>query len=93
MLSTTDRVTERGQILVYGAHHAVSDLQSLLLVAGEIDAELSGDALDDTIANRDIHLLIEAQQTGGQTGGSDGQVNGPADADDTEKIIAAYLAS
>ena len=73
---------ERGQILVYGAHHAVSDLQSLLLVAGEIDAELSGDALDDTIANRDIHLLIEAQQTGGQTGGSDGQVNGPADADD-----------
>lgn len=54
---------ERGQILVYGAHHAVSDLQSLLLVAGEIDAELSGAMLDDTVTNRDIGLLIEAQQT------------------------------
>ncbi|MFE6622429.1 SDR family NAD(P)-dependent oxidoreductase [Streptomyces sp. NPDC057740] len=70
----------RGQILVYGAHHAVSDLQSLLLVASEIDAELSGDALDDSVANRDIRLLIEAQQTGGQTGGqSGGQIGGPAD--------------
>lgn len=58
---------ERGQILVYGAHHAVSDLQSLLLVAGEIDAELSGTALDGTVSNRDIALLIEAQQAvGGQ---------------------------
>ncbi|MGI5372875.1 HAD-IIIC family phosphatase [Streptomyces sp. CA-251387] len=54
---------ERGQLLVYGAHHAVSDLQSLLLVAGEIDAELSGHALGDTVTNRDIALLIEAQQT------------------------------
>lgn len=70
---------DRGQILVYGAHHAVSDLQSLLLVAAEIDTELSGHALGDTVANRDIQLLIEAQQTGGQ---ADGQVNGTAGADD-----------
>ncbi|MEU6770645.1 SDR family NAD(P)-dependent oxidoreductase [Streptomyces sp. NPDC046759] len=53
-----------GQILVFGAHHAVSDLQSLLLVAGEIDAELSGTPLDDAVTNRDIALLIEAQQGG-----------------------------
>ncbi|KUO05624.1 type I polyketide synthase [Streptomyces caeruleatus] len=74
---------ERGQILVYGAHHAVSDLQSLLLVAAEIDAELSGDALDDTVTNRDVRLLIEAQQTGGRTGGQvEGQVDGSARADE-----------
>ncbi|MFJ9963659.1 SDR family NAD(P)-dependent oxidoreductase [Streptomyces avermitilis] len=53
----------RGQILVFGAHHAVSDLQSLLLVAGEIDAELSGTSLGDTVTNRDIDLLIQAQRT------------------------------
>jgi FkbH-like protein len=54
----------QGQTLVFGAHHAVSDLQSLLLVAGEIDAELSGTELGDTVTNRDIDLLIEAQRTG-----------------------------
>ncbi|GAA5033870.1 hypothetical protein GCM10023335_77960 [Streptomyces siamensis] len=54
-----------GQILVFGAHHAVSDLQSLLLVAGEIDAELSGTPLGNDVTNRDIDLLIEAQQPGG----------------------------
>ncbi|MFI9568126.1 SDR family NAD(P)-dependent oxidoreductase [Streptomyces rishiriensis] len=59
-----DGGAEGGQILVFGAHHAVSDLQSLLLVATEIDAELSGTPLDDTVTNRDIDLLIEAQQTG-----------------------------
>ncbi|MET9902384.1 SDR family NAD(P)-dependent oxidoreductase [Streptomyces sp. NPDC006446] len=58
----------RGQILVFGAHHAVSDLQSLLLVAGEIDAELSGTSLGDTVTNRDIDLLIEAQRTGDASG-------------------------
>ncbi|WP_330302726.1 MULTISPECIES: SDR family NAD(P)-dependent oxidoreductase [unclassified Streptomyces] len=52
----------RGQILVFGAHHAVSDLQSLLLVAGEIDAELSGTSLGDAVTNRDIDQLIEAQR-------------------------------
>ncbi|MGW2723567.1 SDR family NAD(P)-dependent oxidoreductase [Streptomyces sp. NPDC001492] len=55
---------ERGQILLYGAHHAVSDLQSLLLVAAEIDTELSGTALTDTVTNRDLDLLIEAQRPG-----------------------------
>ncbi|MXM65410.1 SDR family NAD(P)-dependent oxidoreductase [Streptomyces sp. HUCO-GS316] len=54
----------RGQILVFGAHHAVSDLQSLLLVAGEIDAELSGTPLGDTLTNRDLDLLVQAQETG-----------------------------
>ncbi|MGP4048705.1 SDR family NAD(P)-dependent oxidoreductase [Streptomyces sp. 2A115] len=53
----------RGQILVFGAHHAVSDLQSLLLVAGEIDTELSGTSLGDAVTNRDIDLLIQAQQS------------------------------
>ncbi|MFI6014184.1 SDR family NAD(P)-dependent oxidoreductase [Streptomyces sp. NPDC051243] len=60
---------EHGQILLHGAHHAVSDLQSLLLVAGEIDAELSGDVLGDTVTNRDVHLLIEAQRTDDHPGG------------------------
>ncbi|MFE0517116.1 condensation domain-containing protein, partial [Streptomyces sp. NPDC058964] len=60
----------RGQILVFGAHHAVSDLQSLLLVAGEIDAELSGTPLGGTVTNRDIDLLIEAQQ-GGEGAGAE----------------------
>ncbi|MFI9804830.1 SDR family NAD(P)-dependent oxidoreductase [Streptomyces sp. NPDC052301] len=59
-----------GQTLVFGAHHAVSDLQSLLLVAGEIDAELSGTPLDATVTNRDIALLIEAQQ-GGEGAGAE----------------------
>ncbi|MFF7234462.1 SDR family NAD(P)-dependent oxidoreductase, partial [Streptomyces sioyaensis] len=54
-----------GQILVFGAHHVVSDLQSLLLVAGEIDAELSGTPLDATPTNRDITLLADAQRSGG----------------------------
>ncbi|WP_405833192.1 SDR family NAD(P)-dependent oxidoreductase [Streptomyces sp. NBC_01176] len=54
---------EDDRVLVFGAHHAVSDLQSLLLVAGEIDAELSGTSLGDTVTNRDLDLLIEAQRT------------------------------
>ncbi|MFD4545073.1 SDR family NAD(P)-dependent oxidoreductase [Streptomyces sp. NPDC058466] len=58
----------RGQTLAFGAHHAVSDLQSLLLVAGEIDAELSGTSLGDAVTNRDIHQLIEAQQTDASPG-------------------------
>ncbi|MFE4754075.1 SDR family NAD(P)-dependent oxidoreductase [Streptomyces mirabilis] len=53
----------RGQVLTFGAHHAVSDLQSLLLLAGELDAELAGTSLGDAVTNRDIDLLIEAQQT------------------------------
>ncbi|MFE2140069.1 condensation domain-containing protein, partial [Streptomyces sp. NPDC059466] len=65
---------EGGQHLVFGAHHAVSDLQSLLLVAGEIDAELSGTFLGDTVTNRDIDLLAEAQRTG-DTPGADADVD------------------
>ncbi|MEV6191898.1 SDR family NAD(P)-dependent oxidoreductase [Streptomyces sp. NPDC051920] len=61
----------RGQTLVFGAHHAVSDLQSLLLVAGEIDAELSGTPLGDAVTNRDIDLLIEAQRAGEGSGAAD----------------------
>ncbi|MGW7823914.1 SDR family NAD(P)-dependent oxidoreductase [Streptomyces puniciscabiei] len=56
-----DGGTAHGQVLVFGAHHAVSDLQSLLLVTGEIDAELSGVRLDGTATNRDIDLLLTAQ--------------------------------
>ncbi|WP_079178331.1 type I polyketide synthase [Streptomyces mangrovisoli] len=63
---------ERGQILLLGAHHAVSDLQSLLLVAGELDTELSGTPLDGTRTNRDIHLLAAAQPAdGGPRAGAD----------------------
>ncbi|GAA1566126.1 hypothetical protein GCM10009678_56260 [Actinomadura kijaniata] len=51
------------QFLLYGAHHAVSDLQSLMLVMGEIGAELAGAPLDSTPSNRDIDLLIEAQSS------------------------------
>ncbi|WP_149824438.1 type I polyketide synthase [Streptomyces tailanensis] len=67
-----DGGTAHGQTLVFGAHHAVSDLQSLLLVAGEIDAELSGTPLGATVTNRDIDLLIEAQQTAKTDGAADG---------------------
>lgn len=49
------------QTLLIGAHHAVSDLQSLLLVAAEIDAELSGTPLGDAVSNRDVDLLLAAQ--------------------------------
>ncbi|MGQ0842128.1 SDR family NAD(P)-dependent oxidoreductase, partial [Actinokineospora sp.] len=55
---------DHGQTLVFGAHHAVSDLQSLLLIAAEIDAALGGATLDDTITNRDVDLLLDAQQGG-----------------------------
>ncbi|WP_460110342.1 SDR family NAD(P)-dependent oxidoreductase [Streptomyces sp. YKOK-J1] len=60
-----------GQVLVFGAHHAVSDLQSLLLVAAEIDAELSGTPLDGTVTNRDLDLLAAAQQGGGEGPGDE----------------------
>ncbi|MFJ9736744.1 SDR family NAD(P)-dependent oxidoreductase [Streptomyces sp. NPDC101166] len=53
---------DRGQTLVFGAHHAVSDLQSLLLVTSEIDAELAGVPLGGDPVNRDVHLLIASQR-------------------------------
>ncbi|GGQ68345.1 type I polyketide synthase [Streptomyces asoensis] len=66
-----------GQVLVFGAHHAVSDLQSLLLVATEIDTELSGTPLGSDVTNRDLHLLIQAQQTVG-AGPASGEEGEPA---------------
>lgn len=50
-----------GQVLIYGAHHAVSDAASLLLIMAEISAELSGTRLSDTASNRDIDRLLRAQ--------------------------------
>ncbi|WP_431956961.1 HAD-IIIC family phosphatase [Nocardia lijiangensis] len=52
------------QVLLFGAHHSMSDVQSMLLVAGELAAELSGAQLDDTVTNRDMHQLIAAQSSG-----------------------------
>ncbi|MFF2550598.1 HAD-IIIC family phosphatase [Nocardia sp. NPDC058058] len=48
-------------VLLFGAHHSMSDVQSMLLVAGEIAAELSGEPLADTVTNRDMHQLLTAQ--------------------------------
>ncbi|WP_405493168.1 HAD-IIIC family phosphatase [Nocardia sp. NBC_00511] len=50
-------------VLLFGAHHSMSDVQSMLLVAGELAAELSGVALEDVVTNRDIHQLLAAQPT------------------------------
>ncbi|MEU3516906.1 HAD-IIIC family phosphatase [Streptomyces sp. NPDC006654] len=68
------------QVLVFGAHHAVSDLASLMLVAHELGAELGGQAPPAVVTNRDIDLLLRAQATGstGSTG-SNGPVGTPAD--------------
>ncbi|MEV0191671.1 HAD-IIIC family phosphatase, partial [Kitasatospora purpeofusca] len=55
------------QVLVFGAHHAVSDLASLMLVAHELDAGLGPDrdagpdAASVVVSNRDIDLLLRAQ--------------------------------
>ncbi|WP_194833176.1 type I polyketide synthase [Nocardia sp. XZ_19_369] len=49
------------QVVLFGAHHSMSDVQSMLLVAGELAAELSGAELDDTVTNRDMHQLLAAQ--------------------------------
>ncbi|HEV2344044.1 MAG TPA: SDR family NAD(P)-dependent oxidoreductase, partial [Actinocrinis sp.] len=51
------------QVLLYGAHHAVSDAQSLVLVMAEISAGLSGARLDATATNRDVDRLLAAQPT------------------------------
>ncbi|MEV0064163.1 HAD-IIIC family phosphatase [Nocardia sp. NPDC050718] len=50
-----------GQVLVFGAHHGMSDVQSMLLVAGELATDLSGAPLDDAVTNRDLHQLLAAQ--------------------------------
>ncbi|HEX6243666.1 MAG TPA: HAD-IIIC family phosphatase, partial [Polyangiales bacterium] len=49
------------QTLLFGAHHAVADLRSLLLVLAELDAELRGATLDQALSNRDLHALLRAQ--------------------------------
>ncbi|MFF0527956.1 HAD-IIIC family phosphatase [Nocardia amikacinitolerans] len=51
------------QAVVFGAHHSMSDVQSMLLVAGELAAELSGVELDDIVTNRDMHQLLAAQSS------------------------------
>ncbi|WP_339154097.1 SDR family NAD(P)-dependent oxidoreductase [Actinomadura luteofluorescens] len=48
------------QVLVFGAHHAVSDVQSLILAVAEIGAALSG-APPAAPPRDDIDLLIEAR--------------------------------
>ncbi|WP_433599236.1 HAD-IIIC family phosphatase [Nocardia sp. CA-135953] len=48
-------------VLLFGAHHSMSDVQSMLLVAGELAAELSGARLGDAVTNRDMHQLLAAQ--------------------------------
>ncbi|MDE8647603.1 SDR family NAD(P)-dependent oxidoreductase [Rhodococcus qingshengii] len=50
------------QVLIFGAHHAVADAQSMLLVAAELDAVLQGLVPDSPASNRDIDDLIGAQQ-------------------------------
>ncbi|MEK2490740.1 HAD-IIIC family phosphatase [Kitasatospora purpeofusca] len=55
------------QVLVFGAHHAVSDLASLMVVAHELDAGLGPDrdggpdTAPAVVSNRDIDLLLRAQ--------------------------------
>ena len=49
------------QVLLFGAHHAVSDAVSLVLVMAEIDAELAGTRLDRAVTSRDIDSLLVAQ--------------------------------
>jgi FkbH-like protein len=49
------------QVLLFGAHHAVSDAVSLVLVMAEIDAELAGARLDPGPTSRDIDSLLVAQ--------------------------------
>ena len=53
------------QTLIFGAHHSMADAQSLLLVAAEIDAELSGAALLAPTSDQDVDSLLQAQQPGG----------------------------
>ncbi|MFI7318641.1 HAD-IIIC family phosphatase [Streptomyces venezuelae] len=49
------------QVLVFGAHHAVSDLASLMLVAHGLGEGLAGAAPTAAVTNRDIDLLLKAQ--------------------------------
>ncbi|MFE3767909.1 SDR family NAD(P)-dependent oxidoreductase [Streptomyces sp. NPDC059122] len=53
------------QVLVFGAHHSVSDGQSMLLVAAEIDAALHDGVPDLAVSDQDIEALVEAQRVEG----------------------------
>ena len=67
------------QVLLYGAHHAVSDAQSLVLVMAELGAELSGAHLDATATNQDIDRLLAAQPL--HAAAASGAVGRPASAE------------
>ncbi|WP_330231018.1 HAD-IIIC family phosphatase [Nocardia sp. NBC_00508] len=56
------------QVVLFGAHHSMSDVQSMLLVAGELAAELSGAGRGDAVTNRDMHQLLAAQSSRGDGG-------------------------
>ncbi|MEU1147350.1 HAD-IIIC family phosphatase [Streptomyces sp. NPDC005901] len=61
------------QVLVFGAHHAVSDLASLMLVAHGLGAGLAGTEPPAEVTNRDIDLLLRAQSgADGPTGAGTG---------------------
>ncbi|WUN31047.1 HAD-IIIC family phosphatase [Kitasatospora sp. NBC_00315] len=49
------------QVLLYGAHHAVSDLPSMALVPAEIGAELTGEHLSSASSLDDLDALMRAQ--------------------------------
>ncbi|WP_370947029.1 HAD-IIIC family phosphatase [Amycolatopsis sp. cg5] len=49
------------QVLIYGAHHAVSDASSLVRVAAEIGAAVSGDDAPAVVSDQDIEDLLRAQ--------------------------------
>ena len=53
------------QVLIYGAHHAVADLTSLVLVMSELDAGLSGGRMEAVASNRDVEALLRAQPAQG----------------------------
>ncbi|WP_280233452.1 type I polyketide synthase [Nocardia cyriacigeorgica] len=50
------------QVLLYGAHHSVSDIASMLVVADELDSELDRRPPEAVVSNQDIDDLIAAQQ-------------------------------
>ncbi|MYY85944.1 HAD-IIIC family phosphatase, partial [Streptomyces sp. SID335] len=64
------------QVLVFGAHHAVSDLASLMLVAHGLGAGLAGAEPTAAVTNRDIDLLLKAQS------GPTAQTGAPSQSDD-----------
>ncbi|MFJ4653355.1 HAD-IIIC family phosphatase [Nocardia sp. NPDC088792] len=65
-------------VLLFGAHHSMSDVQSMLLVAGELAVELTGARqghaestgarFGEVVTNRDMHQLLAAQANGRDRG-------------------------